>query len=547
MGETSVNADETAEQQEWDVIIIGTGMGGATLGHALAKAGRRVLFCEQGRGAASDEQQALRGAYAETFFPEPAVPQNQHAEYLARAGRARQWVEDVSAARPRRFMPFVGAGSGGSTALYGMAMERLFPADFNPRQYHPEAGSTLPEQWPIDYATLAPYYAQAERLYRVRGEADALRAGEAPDYLAPPALSAVSQNLADAFSAQGLHPYHLPLACEYVQGCQGCQGYLCPRACKNDSARICLEPALREHGAVLLSECRAVKLEATREEVKGVLCDWRGRMIRLRGRLIVLAAGALATPRLLFASASSQWPQGLANDSGLVGRNLMRHFVDLYVLWPEAARGARGNLKELAFNDLYLTDGRKLGSVQSFGLLPPAAMLAASVLDDLRHGPLPWAGRLLRPFAPLLRRVLTGKFADSVALASIVEDLPYADNRVLADDEGSEALRIHYRIADHERARIAFMRARMDAILKPRRYMLIKQAENNQQLAHVCGTCRFGVDPRDSVLNENNRAHGLANLYVVDSSFFPSSGGTNPSLTVAANALRVAEHILRAP
>ncbi len=545
MGEAVINASDAPETQEWDVIVIGSGMGGATLGYALAKAGRRVLFCEQGRAAREDEQ-ALCGAYAETFFPTPEVPQAQHAEILARAGRGWQNVEDVSAARPRSFTPFIGAGAGGSTALYGMAMERLFPADFSPRQHHDDAASSLPAHWPIAYATLKPYYAQAEHLYRVRGEADALRAGEAPDYLTPPALNPVSQALYDDFAAKGLHPYHLPLACEYLPGCQGCQGYLCPRPCKNDSARICLQPALREHGARLLAECRVIKLEASREAVKGVLCDWRGRSLRLRGRVIVLAAGALATPRLLQASASPLWPQGLANDSGLVGRNLMRHFVDLYVLWPQAARGARGNLKELAFNDLYQTDGRKLGSVQSFGLLPPVAMLTASLLDDMRHGALPWAGRLLRPLAPVLRRVLTGKFAGSVVLASIMEDLPYRDNQVLAE-EHSDTIRLRYRISAHDRERIAFMRARMDAILKPRRYLLLKQAENNQQLAHVCGTCRFGDDPRDSVLDANNRAHGLANLYVVDASFFPSSGGTNPSLTIAANALRVAEHILRTP
>lgn len=532
------------EDQDWDVIVIGTGMGGATLGHALAKAGRRVLFCEQGRSTLG-ESEALRGAYAETFFPAPTPPQTRHSEILARAGRSQQSVEDISAPRPRRFIPFIGAGIGGSTALYGMAMERLFPADFSPRDFHADPTSSLPAQWPIDYPTLRPYYEAAERLYRVRGGVDVLREGERPAYLAPPALSAGSASLWSDLAAQGLHPYRLPMACEYLPSCAGCQGYLCPRPCKNDSARTCLEPALRDHGAVLLSECRVLKLEASRDEVSGVVCAWRGRMLRLRGRLIVLAAGALATPRLLRASASPLWPRGLANESGLVGRNLMRHFVDLYVLWPEAARGAGGNLKELALNDLYLVDGHKLGSVQSFGALPPVSVLAAGLLDDLGYGPLPWAGRVLQPFAPLLRWLLARKLANSVVLASIMEDLPYPDNQVLETNSVNDTVRISYHISGYDRARIALMRRRMDVILKSRRYLLLKQAENNQQLAHVCGTCRFGTDPQQSVLDENNRAHGLTNLYVVDSSFFPSSGGTNPSLTIAANALRVAVHILR--
>jgi choline dehydrogenase-like flavoprotein len=131
-------------------------------------------------------------------------------------------------------------------------------------------------------------------------------------------------------------------------------------------------------------------------------------------------------------------------------------------------------------------------------------------------------------------------------LAATLEDFPYADNRVepaRTDAQGAR-LAIEYRVRDADRARIAAFRKKMGEVLSGYSFKLIKQAENNQRIAHVCGTCRFGDDPATSVLDRNNRAHGLANLYVVDSSFFPSSGGTNPSLTIAANALRVADHLL---
>ena len=130
-------------------------------------------------------------------------------------------------------------------------------------------------------------------------------------------------------------------------------------------------------------------------------------------------------------------------------------------------------------------------------------------------------------------------------LATIMEDLPYEDNAV-APSPGTDGggLTIRYRIRDHDSARVRALRARVADALKPYRFLLLKQAEDNRYLAHVCGTCRFGHDPRQSVLDAGNKAHGLSNLYVVDGSFFPSSGGTNPALTIAANALRVADRLL---
>ena len=531
--------------QGWDAIVVGAGMGGATLGYALARAGRRVLFIE--KGSAHPD---LLGRYAEDDFPRPEAPQPDHRDILARAGRYPDQIVDRSTSRTQRFVPFIGAGAGGSSALYGMALERVWPAAFAARdQYEAPPGASLPPRWPVAYAELAPYYDAAERLFRVRGGVDPLREdGPREHLLAPPPLTPAAQEMSGFLAGRGLHPYRLPQACEFVEGCSGCQGYLCARSCKNDAGRICLEPAVREHGARVLDDCEVVTLEADRTRVTGVVCKRGAETFTVRAPTVILAAGALETPRILLDSASSHWPQGLANDSGLVGRYLMRHHIDLYLIEPKLAGEFDNRQKELAFNDFYLKDGRKFGSVQSFGRLPPPATLAASVADELRQGPLPWTAPLFRLARPFVTPVLDGLVHRRFILATTLEDFPYADNRVApARDDGEARLEIVYRLRDADRERIAAFRAMMGEVLRGYRFKLIRQAENNQRIAHVCGTCRFGDDPAESVLDRNNRAHGLDNLYVVDSSFFPSSGGTNPSLTIAANALRVAAHLLAQP
>jgi choline dehydrogenase-like flavoprotein len=530
---------------EWDAIIIGTGMGGAPLGYALAKAGQRVLFLEKGKSHL--QPGALTNSYAESHFAMPAAPGPQHRATLQRAGRYSDTVRTNAGARAQHFVPFIGCGTGGSSALYGMVLERFFPADFTPRAQHPDAADAdLPDAWPIAYGELLPHYEEAERLFRVRGTPDPLRADRPADWAAhfraPPPLTPASGELFAFFQQRALHPYRLPLACEFVEGCSACQGYLCDRQCKNDASRVCLEPALAQHGATLIDECEVLQLEATREAVTGVVCMQRGQRLTLRGKQVFLAAGALETPRLLLQSASAHWPQGLANDSGLVGRNLMRHHIDLYVIKPQAAAGFDNRQKEFGFNDFYQRDGRKLGSVQSFGRLPPVPVLAASMEDDVRQGALPWLAPWFKLAQPVLQPILRQFVHERLVLASTLEDLPYADNRV-TPASGDARLALEYRVRPHDAARIGAMRSLMKDALKPYPYNLVKQADNNQRIAHACGTCRFGSDPRSSVLDAGNRAHGLSNLYVVDGSFFPSSGGTNPSLTIAANALRVARRL----
>ncbi|MGH7289991.1 MAG: GMC oxidoreductase, partial [Myxococcota bacterium] len=443
---------------------------------------------------------------------------------------------------PLDFFAPLGCGSGGSTALYGAALERLAPADFTPaKNFADAAGANLPDAWPIGYDELAPYYDRAELLFRVRGSADPLRPDTGGNLREPPPLSPRDQDLHDVLSRAGLHPYRVHVGCEFVDGCEECGGTLCPRECKNDAGRICLVPALEQFGAKLLPECEVSRIVADDASVKELRCTWRGSPLSLSAKIVVLAAGAFMTPILLLNSADETRPAGLANRSGMVGRNLMLHSGDFMAVRSARSLSSVGPKKSLALNDFYFCEGQKLGTIQSVGVSISRANVLEflhSLFDRERR----WWMRLTRPLLPLIAFVGARLFANSAVICPIVEDLPYADNRVLPDPSSHSGMRFEYRYPEELRRRNQLLRRKLTEVLGRWR-LAVLTGENNLNFGHACGTCRFGDDPQQSVLDRNNRAHDLDNLYVVDASFFPSSGGTNPSLTIAANALRAADVI----
>jgi choline dehydrogenase-like flavoprotein len=531
------------ERIEWDVIVVGTGMGGGMLGYRLAQAGRRVLFVEKGRSTLPGTPGVIRSAMPELVEPAAARSTAAYYDALARGGRSTDEVEDVSGRRPKRFIPFIGSGTGGSSALYGMVCERFFERDFTPRQNFADPGdSTVPEAWPVSYDEMRPWYADAEKLLGVRGQPDPLRP-EAADVNLPaaPPFSVDNQPLVEYLTGRGLHPYHLPMACDYTSDCATCQTFLCSKSCKNDAARNAVLPAVTEHGAQLLTDCRVLHLEADRTGVRQVICAHPSGRLALKAKVVVLAAGALATPVLLLNSRSGDWPRGLANGSDMVGRNLMRHLLDPIEIWPQPDSMITAANKEIGLNDFYFHQGQKYGTVQSFGSIPPMEWLIN------RPGP---QGKALRLMSPAVRRVYEKFFTGGLILAAMMEDLPYRDNRVLPSErpgsDGRQRMRIQYRLHASELERHAEFLRLFKEILQPFRTRGLGSGKENSNMGHVCGTCRFGTDPASSVLDAHNRAHEVPNLYVVDTSYFPSSAGLNPSLTVAANALRVAAHVNQA-
>jgi choline dehydrogenase-like flavoprotein len=529
-----------AERVLWDAIVVGTGMGGGTLGYSLARSGRRVLFVEKGRSTLPGTPGTIRAAMPEVAEPRAGRSEGTFYDALARGGRSNDEIEDISGRSPKRFVPLIGSGTGGSSGLYGMVCERFFAGDFTPRQNFRNPGdSTVPDAWPVTYDEMRSWYAAAEKLFGVRGQPDPLRPDAAESGLpAAPPFSADNRPLVDHLVGRGLHPYHLPMACDYTDGCPTCQSYLCHKSCKNDAARNCVLPAVAEYGAHLLPECRAVRLEADKTHVQQVICESHSGTVALKAKVVVLAAGALVTPMLLLNSRSADWPNGLANGSDWVGRNLMRHLVDLIEIWPQRDSHITAPNKEIGLNDFYFWEGQKYGTVQSFGSMPP--------MELLTNQPGLWP-KALRLMNPVVRRVYERFFNGGLVLAAMLEDLPYLDNRVTSfegpSSDGRQRLRIQYRFHASETERHAVFLRQLKEVLQPFRKINLRGAEDNRALAHVCGTCRFGSDPKTSVLDPQNRAHEVDNLYVVDTSFFPSSSGMNPSLTVAANALRVAEHI----
>ncbi|MFK7976872.1 MAG: GMC oxidoreductase [Halioglobus sp.] len=535
------------KNQSWDYIVIGTGMGGATAGLELARRGASVLFLEMGQSHL-DSRHTLSGNFAETFLDSQKMreqPDTHRRETLISAGRYCRPIEDSSnPAKPKRFIPFIGSGTGGSTALYGMALERFFPADFQGGTIG--AANASDDQWPLSYSDIAPYYASAETLFRVRGGQDPLREATAADYAAAPPLSNANELMSNALAAKGLHPYQLPMACEFVPDCATCQSYLCTKGCKVD-ASVCVRLAVDNHRAELLDHCEVTLIEANEAQATAVQCTREGETFTLSANRLILAAGALETPSLLLRSTSAAWPNGLANQNDQVGRNLMRHYVDLYAVFTSPKPNPSQRTKEIAFNDFYLRGDEKLGSVQSFGLLPPAKELADEIASDVRHTAGAIAGALFKVVKPLVALVLGQIFSRTLILASTLEDQPFDDNRVtLKPAKGNpdkHEIHIHYVVRDSEKSRIEKMRTLMKTALKPMRFLLLKQAENNERLAHVCGTARMGHNPKTSVCDENQKAHGIDNLYIADGSVFPSSGGINPSLTIAALSLRLAKHL----
>ncbi|SBS75570.1 Glucose-methanol-choline oxidoreductase [uncultured Mycobacterium sp.] len=539
MADGELSASE-AERVMWDVIVIGAGMSGGMLGYRLASSGRRVLFVEKGHSTLPGVPGTIRGAVPEQAEPQAYRSEQSFYDALARAGRTTDEIEDISARSAKRFVPFIGAGTGGSSALYGMVCERFFARDFTPRQNFADPGeSTVPEAWPVSYDQMVPWYSEAEKLLGVRGQPDPLRP-EAADLNIPaaPPFSMDNQPLVNYLAGRGLHPYHLPMACDYTDDCATCQTFLCARSCKNDGARNGVLPAITEHGAQLLARCRVLHLEADRSRVRRVVCEQDGARLTLDAKVVVLAAGALSTPVLLLNSRSGDWPNGLANGSDMVGRNLMRHLLEPMEIWQQTGTRTSTASKEIGFNDFYFWEGQKYGTVQSFGAVPPVEWMTN------RPG---GQGKALRLVSPAIRQVYKRFLNGGLVLAAIMEDLPYLDNRVLPSEQpgtdGRQRLRMQYRLRPNEIERRTTFLRQLKEVFQPFRKLQLGSGKDNSNLGHVCGTCRFGTDPKSSVLDGNNRAHEVDNLYVVDTSYFPSSAGLNPSLTVAANALRVAEHI----
>ena len=500
--------------QHWDVIIIGTGVGGATVGHSLALEGLSVLFLEKGSriGPSNESDVAV-------------TPESRLAHGW--------WPHPVSRRQPngdrRRFYAAVGCALGGSSIHYAAALERMAASDFDGLDT-PNA-SIYP--WPVSFSDFVPYYEAAEKLYGIIGESSDI---------AEQRMSEWDRALMGQMRQNGLRPDPLHVAIRYDEQCKECIGKVCPRDCKSDARVACLNEALRQPRCHILEHCDVQTLEADQDSVRIVKALHLERELELHARIVVLSAGALHTPQILLRSRNEFWPHGLANSSDQVGRNLMFHTNDIFALWAprRLARQARQR-KSISVRDFYVHKGQRLGYVQSMGLDAGRGEIAVYLKDQLRQRGVR-NELLLSLLAKAPSHIGALMFGGAGIFAAMTEDDPNPDNRIILDPNEPDGASFSYTITDDLRRRAEDLRLAFSHSVRPWRMLRIsKEVEMNY--GHPCGTCRFGEKRASSVLDRNCRTHDLENLYVVDASFMPRSGAINPSLTIAANALRVAPQI----
>ena len=494
----------------YDLVVVGSGMGGGVLTYALKDSGRKILLIERG-----------------DFLPQESENWSPQAVFFEKRYKPNEsWYD--AAGKP--FAPGVHYFVGGNTKVYGAALPRLRKEDFNELE-HEEGMSPA---WPITYDELEPYYERAEQILAVHGAS-----GEDPTD--PPRRSAFPfppvphepyiEELKQRLERQGLHPSFLPMGIDLREGgrcirCKTCDGFPCQVHAKSEADICCVRPALLSSGVKLMTRTLARRLltDPSGKRVEAIEVEHDGAISQIRAGAFVVACGATNSAVLLLRSESPSHRNGLANSSGLLGRNYMVHNNTALMAVAPFRKNPTTFQKTMVVNDYYFRgpDDHKypLGNLQLLGKLQ-AGMLTAS--------------------KPLVPRPLLAALADrSVDWWVMSEDLPYPENRISVSSNGRITVhwkptnrRTHYRLI--EAARTMMKRAGYPIVLV--------QTMGIETNSHQCGTARFGNDPRDSVLDPFCRTHDVENLYVVDSSFFPSSAACNPALTIAAQALRAAENI----
>ncbi len=490
-----------------DIAIIGAGVGGATLAWALREKGARVLVLEQG-----------------DFLPRERENWSARAVHVdGRYKNSDPWTDDATG---ESFVPGTYHYVGGSTKLYGATMPRFREQDFEAVEH--EDGTS--PAWPLRYADLEPYYTEAERLYWVHGAPeDPTEPWRSSPFPWPPIQhEPPMERVAEGFKRHGLTPFHLPQAVDWRPGgrcvlCRTCDSYSCMLDAKGDADVCAMRPAIRSDDVRLL--CRAtvdrVVLDGAGKQVTRLDVRRDGRALRVTAGKYVVAGGAVNSAALMLRSGDGPGSDGIANRSGQVGRNYMAH-VCSFLVGARPGREHRMQFsKTLGVNDFYFAGPDTpfpLGNVQGLGKLQGETIKAA------------------RKWVPLdLLEWITRR---SVDFFLETEDLPLAENRVLLDPAGR--VRLNYR-ATNEGSHAELVK-RMTKALRSSGYpVTFSQRLGIVATSHQCGTIRMGDDPSTSVVDAGCKSHDVDNLWVVDTSVFPSSAAVNPALTAAAIALRVAD------
>ena len=514
-----------SQSDHYDVIIIGSGAGGGTLAHRLAPTGKNVLILERGDWLPREvENWDATAVFVDNRYVSPDT-----------------WYDKDG----NSFQPQIHYNVGGATKLYGAALYRLRENDFS--ELHHFDG--ISPGWPVPYADFEPYYTQAEQLYQVHGNR-----GEdptEPPSSAPYPFPAVSneprmQQLFDDLAGAGLHPFHAPCGILLNEAnpaysacirCATCDGFPCLVHAKSDAEVIAVRPAIEHPNVTLLRRAHVIRLHTddTGRCVTGVVAQVDGQQQRFSADLVVVSAGAANSAKLLLNSANHQHPNGLANGSDQVGRNYLFHNSRAF-LAVSTEKNPTKFQKTLGVNDFYFGDADfpyPMGNIQMVGKSSAPMYRGEKPLETL--------------LAPTFALADVAMHAVDFWLST--EDLPHPDNRVTLGRDGNIVLSYtenNTRPLDELYARV---KKNLNRLGMNPHHLIPRNAYMKNDIpiagvAHQAGTVRFGADPASSVLDTQCKAHELDNLYVVDTSFFPSIGAVNPSLTAAANALRVGDHLI---
>lgn len=482
------------------------------MARALLRSAARVLIVERGDFVPQEEENW-----------DPAAVWKQ-LRYQTR----ELWLDD----RGRAFRPYTHYNVGGNTKFWGAVLYRLRREDF---QAVPHMEGVSPA-WPIDYDTLAPYYDHAERLYHVRGlhGADPSEPARGPFPFESIPHSEGMQEIVEKLRGMGLHPSPLPLGVQRPGEdggcllCNTCNSFACRVHAKSESDVICVRPAVREgNGRVQLwtNACaRRLLTDPSGRRVTEVEIERNGEVVRVAAAVVVVSAGAINSAALLLRSANDKHPNGLANASGLVGRRYMAHLATMMQGFHPFRKNSTVFQKTVAINDYYLRGPRTdypLGSIQSQGRT---------------HGVM---AQTVVPWIPV--QAYDWWVARGVDWLVMSEDLPVSSNRVTLGSGGRIQL---FYTPNNLRAHRLLVRETKRILRRLGLPVVVKHSHGARNTTHQCGTLVFGTDPAQSVLDPFCRAHDVENLFVVDASFFPSSAAVNPGLTIIAQALRVADHIM---
>ena len=497
--------------EHFDVVIVGSGTGGGTVAHTLATTGARILILERG-GFIPQE-------------PENWSPQAVWGELRYRT--SERWLDGQG----DEFVPYTHYCVGGNSKFWGAVLYRLRREDFGEIQH--KAG--ISPAWPITYETLAPYYSRAERLYSVHGaEGDPTEPPREPFPHPPIEHQGRIAVVVERLRALGLHPSHLPLGLlrpgepDGCVLCDTCNSYPCKLRAKSDADVCAVSPAIERDTVTLWTNAYAERLVTNGGGDKVIAAEVRrdGELVRVEAPLFVVSCGAVNSAALLLRSKNKAHPDGLANSSGLVGRNYMAHLATMLGAFMPPRHDTVFQ-KTVAINDYYFrgpdTD-YPLGQIQSQGRSNAVIAKAGG----------PAAARRVPTWA------YNAWFARGVEWLAMSEDLPSPDNRVTLTTDGRIQLRWKALNAEAHDELVAVTRR---LLRKAGAWYVLPISLGVVNTTHQCGTAVFGRDPTTSVLDTWCRSHDVDNLFVVDASFFPSSAAVNPGLTIAAQAMRAADHI----